>query len=132
MSYEYKLVADFNTVILGIEDRVLGLQIQDEYLLSHKQLVEEADEFLEASRKGDLVEAIDACIDSIVFSMGILYKLGITNEQFEDIFEVVMSANMTKKIGVKVGREGFDSEDAVKPDNWEGPESTIRRILYDT
>ena len=129
MKTQFSQVQTFNQEILGIDPRAKGVQPLEEAQLSHKQLTEEADEYLQAIKDGDYIGAIDGCIDSIVFAMGILYKLGITEDQFDDIFEVVMTANMMKKIGVKKGREGFGAADAVKPEGWVPPEETIARIL---
>jgi len=129
MSIEFDYVAQFNKVVLGLEPRDIGNQPRDEYLLSYMQLKEEADEFLLASKDGDIVDCVDACIDSIFFAMGIMYKLGLTSEQFDGCFAAVANANMAKKKGVKNNRLGFDSADAIKPQNFNSPEETIRKIL---
>lgn len=131
MKTPFSQVQKFNHEILGIAPRAKGPQPLSEAELSHRQLTEEADEYLQAIKDGDYIGAIDGCIDSIVFAMGILYKLGITEDQFDDIFEVVMTANMQKKIGVKKGREGFNASDAIKPEGWVPPEATIAKILAD-
>lgn len=129
MSREYEQVVEFNRVILGLEQRPHGLQSYAEAQLSFVQLKEESIEYLEAVTEKDLVKCVDACVDSIVFAMGILYKMGVTEEEFSTIFEVVMGANMTKKMGVKKGREGYDAADAYKPDDFVPPEEIIADIL---
>lgn len=129
MSKEFRLVSAFNQTVLGLAVRKHGLQDGEEARLSFAQLAEEAQEYMDANLEGDLPGAVDACIDSIVFAMGILFKMGVTEEEFDTIFEVVMNANMTKKIGVKAGREGFDAADAVKPTDFIPPEVFIKEIL---
>jgi len=129
MSKEWDAVVRFNQEILGIEPRVPHLQKIDEARLSHAQLTEEADEFLEATEQCDYIGAIDGVIDSMVFSIGILYKLGVTRAQYGEIFTAVMEANMSKQIGVKKGREGFDAADAIKPEDFVSPEDRIAQIL---
>lgn len=129
MATPFKRVEIFNQEILGIKPRNLGLQEFEECKLSYAQISEEADEFMTACIQQDYVKAIDACIDSIVFAKGILYKMGVDEELFHKIFAVVMDANMQKKIGIKKGREGFNAVDAVKPENWVSPESRIEELL---
>lgn len=130
MSKEFGLVVKFNQEVLGLAPRNHGVQDMAEASLSHRQLMEEAQEFIDAREVRDLIGCVDACIDSIVFAMGILYKMGVTQEEFSTIFEVVMDANMTKKPGIKAGREGFgDSKDAVKPVGFVAPEVFIKEIM---
>jgi len=125
----YNKVVKFNQDILHIEPRDQGLPEVDEYQLTYTQLAEEAEEYLMNCEVSDYVGAVDACIDSIFFALGALYKLGITEYQFYAIFDAVTECNMTKKKGVKNGREGFDADDAIKPNDWVGPEERIMEIL---
>lgn len=129
MCEKYKSVVEFNQKVLGIAQRSKVLQPVDEFKLSHKQLTEEANEFLEACEDFDYINAIDAVIDSLIFGFGILYKLGLSEREVDEIFAAVMEANMTKKLGVKAGREGFNAADAVKPVDFVSPETRIMRIL---
>ena len=131
MSEQYRKVMDFNKQVLGIIPPGRGLLDMDTINLSKTQLVEEALELLDAHEEGDFIGAVDACIDSIFFAMGVLYKMGVTENQFNIIFEVVSNANMSKKIGKARGREDHDALDAAKPDDWVGPEDLIKRILED-
>lgn len=129
MSKAFRMVERFNDQVLNIGARPHGLQPLDEADLSYTQLTEEAKEYLDARASHDLPGCVDAAMDSIVFSMGILYKMGVTDEEFDTIFEVIMNANMTKKKGVAKGREGFDAADAAKPDDFVAPEQMIMEIL---
>lgn len=129
MSKQFELVERFNREVLGIQPREHVLQSQDEMLLSSKQLTEEINEYMDAHEEGNYVESVDAIIDNMVFGLGILYKLGLTNSEFEQCFAAVMEANFTKKKGVKEGREGFDAADAIKPEDFVPPEARIAVIL---
>jgi len=122
-------VVEFNHDVLGIKDRRIKLQERSEAGLSYIQLLEEAEEFAEAYQKDDMVEAVDAVCDSIYFAYGILYKMGISEEKFNDIFSVIHNANMNKKLGTKKGREGYDAFDATKPEGWVAPEDQILEVL---
>lgn len=130
MSKEFEYVAEFNKKILGIKERPIGVQSEDEYNLSRTQLLEEAEEFFTSCKKSDVIGCIDACIDSIFFSLGILYKLGVTKEQYTKCFKAVFESNMTKKLGTKSNRKGYSSADATKPEKFISPEEKIREILY--
>lgn len=125
----YMMVAEFNKKVLKIMPRPLGVTEGHEAALSVRQLIEEAEELAEAVADKDLVNAIDAVIDSIYFAYGIMYKMGVTEEMLDNIFSIVHNSNMMKKKGVKKGREGFDAADANKPTSWEAPEDKIKRYL---
>lgn len=121
-------VFDFNAKVVGIEPRRLG-----EITPGHPEiswlvgvLQEEAQELAKAET---LVDQVDALIDSIVFAMGGLYRLGLTEEQALECFHAVMDANFEKKAGQKKGREVEGVKDAIKPEGWKGPEARIKEIL---
>lgn len=121
-------VFDFNARVVGIEPRLLGTitpgHPEIEWLVGVLQ--EEAQELAEAE---NLVDQVDALIDSIIFAMGGLYRLGLTEEQALKCFHAVMDANFGKKAGQKEGREVEGVKDAVKPEGWKGPEARIKEVL---
>ena len=121
-------VFDFNARVVGIEPRLLGTITPEhpemEWLVGVLQ--EEAQELAEAKT---LVDQVDALIDSIVFAMGGLYRLGLTKEQALECFHAVMDANFEKKAGQKEGREVEGVKDAIKPEGWKGPEARIKEVL---
>ena len=129
MSTQWQRVETFNRKVLGILPREHGLQDLKEAELSYTQLIEEAKEFLDARHALDYIGSIDAIIDSMVFSLGVLYKLGVTEKEFNQIFDTVMDSNMRKKVGVKQGREGFNALDAVRDEGFIPPEESISIIL---
>lgn len=121
-------VFDFNAQVVGIQPRLLGTITPEHpemgWLVGVLQ--EEAQELAEA---GNLVEQVDALVDSIIFAVGGLYRLGLTDEQALKCFHAVMDANFEKKSGQKEGREVEGVKDAVKPEGWKGPEARIKEIL---
>jgi predicted HAD superfamily Cof-like phosphohydrolase len=122
----FQRIFDFNQNILGIDPRLpLALKAEEKKWLVHC-LVEEADELTDAD---DRVDQVDSLVDSIVFAVGGLYRLGLTTEQAEACVFAVMDANFEKKAGQKAGRVYEGVQDAVKPEGWVGPEVRIRAIL---
>lgn len=65
------------------------------------------------------VDMIDAIMDLIYFALGRLYEIGVTQDDFDAMWDAIHTANMTKKRGNK-GRGSDD--DAIKPEGWQGPE----------
>ena len=130
-STRFGQAAEFNRRILKIEPRVVGMQPPEEAALSYTQLIEEAREYQEAIGKTDFVDCLDAIIDNLYFSYGILYKMGLDERLLNRLFDVVHCANMTKAQGVKTGREGFDAADAKKPKGWVDPKAQFKEILSD-
>lgn len=123
------MVMNFNQKILGIEPRPIGLMDPAEMSFSVKALTEEIEEMSLAFDKGDLVGVIDALADLDYFRRGILYKHGITPQLYDKIFAVVHECNMGKCLGTPKASRAELPEDAVKPDDWIGPEDEIRRLL---
>lgn len=121
-------VIEFNQQILDIQPRELGIMSEGEIRATDKALREEAEEFMEAFEKGDILGQADALFDSIYFAVGALYKMGLTGLQIEDGFMVVHECNMTKKKGI-VEKRGNPLGDAVKPVGWVPPEEGIAAVL---
>ena len=125
----YMMVQEFNREVLGVEvDSYADMTPNEEDLLI-VQMKEEISEFITACSDDDVVDKVDALIDSIYFAMGGLYRIGVTNEAFEKIFAVIHTANMTKKKGRVATRPGHSAPDAVKPEGWVPPEVQISVIL---
>ena len=127
----FSSVVEFNRQVLGIKPRPLGLPSLDEIKLSYTQLREEAKELVDAYGDDDYIGCVDAVIDTLYFTYGIAYKLGLTERQLNDMFLMVHQANMNKKKGVKKGREGFDAADASKPKDWVDPRESMKEYLND-
>lgn len=122
----FKRVFDFNQNVLGIDPRLpLALAGNEkEWLVGC--LHEEADELKDSA---DIVDQVDALVDSIIFATGGLYRLGLSVEQAEACVAAVMDANFQKKAGQKEGRIYEGVADAVKPEGWQPPETRIKEIL---
>jgi len=127
---KFKQVVEFNKNVLGISPRDLGMQSEEEFRLSVHQLTEEVLEIQEAYEDKDFIALIDGLHDLEYFLLGVMYKIGLTEDKHEQIFSAIHEANTKKVRGTKLSRQGYgDSADAVKPDGWVAPETAIARIL---
>ena len=124
----FEQVEQFNKEIIGI-DREPGPMPEDEVDFWIGTIQEELEEFEDAYRASDFPNQIDAVIDLLYFGVGALTRMGIPAHVSREIFNVVHSANMTKKKGQKQEREVVHQNDAVKPIDWESPEQKIMQIL---
>ncbi len=122
-------VINFNFDVLDIPKRPLGIQEQDEFSLSMHQLREEIEEIQDAYSQGDFIGVLDGLIDLEYFLLGIFYKNGVNEPTHSELFDAVHQANILKKQGIKAGREGYSSADAIKPKAWVDPEIMFARIL---
>jgi phosphoribosyl-ATP pyrophosphohydrolase len=81
-------------------------------------LLEEANEFHDAVRDGDLIEAADGLLDSVFFALGRLCEMGIPAQA---VWESIARANMAKQRGELSKRPGSLGHDAIKPTGWMAP-----------
>lgn len=65
-------------------------------VLRSRLLLEEANETIDAANRGDLLEIIDGCLDTIYVAIGWMLELGLTPEQINMAMEEVHASNMTK------------------------------------
>lgn len=146
LNYLVDLVFRFNREVVKIGDRPLYPLPLSETRWLRGALEEEAGELEEALEppirlggsgspvvdpevaREALVAQVDACGDAVIFALGGLARLGLTEEQATRCLLAIMAANFEKKAGVKPGREG--AADAIKPEGWVGPEARIRQILF--
>ena len=63
--------------------------------LRHRLMEEENNEYLEAAKKGDLVEVADALGDQLYILCGTILKHGLQNKIIE-VFEEIQRSNMSK------------------------------------
>lgn len=129
MASVFHKIVEFNQRVLKIDQRPIGLLNEAETEITVNCLNEEVREFEDAIHEGDLIGAIDALVDNIYFAVGGLYKLGLTPESIEACINEVHNANMEKKLGVNARRGDGQAADAVKPENWVGPEERITEVL---
>lgn len=130
-SLQFVQVSEFNRAVLNFpKPKEISLMSVDDSIMLGVALEEEAEEHFLARTIDDKVGCVDALIDSIYFAMGGLYKMGVTEEQFEKCFSLVHQANMTKKKGVKESRKiSGDPADAIKPKGWVSPEAKMKEVL---
>lgn len=121
-------VVQFNSRVLGIEQRPPASLCRQEFEHGAACLNEEVDEFIEAYNQGDYIGQIDALVDLNYFLLGLMYKLGLTPAQIYACQMAVHAANMTKKKGV-VAKRDTGAPDAVKPEGWIPPEARIAKIV---
>lgn len=121
-------VIRFNQQVLDIQPRELGVMVEGEANATVKALVEESQEFADAYHDQDILGQVDALIDSIYFAIGGLYKMGLSGVQIDAAFEAVHQCNMKKKLGI-VEKRNNPLGDAVKPQDWSGPEEALAEIL---
>ncbi len=124
------MIVEFNQTVLHVPQKQAVKGLTDaEYKLALKQLNEEISEFELADEESDLVGEIDALADLVYFAIGIMYKIGLTPSEIEQVFSAVHAANMTKKIGVKSSRVVENAVDAIKQDGFQDPKHIILEII---
>lgn len=122
-----RTIYDFNHQVVGVKVDSPCMLDRDQKLWLQKALNEEAQELVDAPA---LVDQVDALIDSAIFAVGGLCRLGIAPEAAEACFHAVMDANFQKKAGQKKGRITGGVKDAIKPEDWRGPEERIHAIIF--
>lgn len=70
------------------------------------------------------VDRLDKHLDIIVFSLGSIYKLGLSPQQAMKALGIVAQANLQK---LHVGQDAEGKQQ--KPDNFVGPEAQLQKIL---
>lgn len=138
MSKQFKDVVEFNQDIIKLAPTEFLSQERVEWFKNtiNEELseFEKANDDYIAAKKcnadaetllGCQVDMMDAIIDLIYFAFGRLYEIGITEDDFDAMWNAVHESNMTKKRGNK-GRGSDD--DAIKPEGWQGPEQKF--IIY--
>lgn len=131
---EMSKVYEFNNhflLPLGNENLLMqGQELTEAFDYRLKFLEEEVYEFQEAMLERDRVKALDALIDLVYVAMGTALFMGVSPSQWDEAFDVVHRANMTK---IRTSRpadskrgSGFD---VIKPEGFVPPEDLIRKIL---
>lgn len=119
-------VKEFHEVFrIGSREVPEGSIPEAEYILRHRLMQEENDEYLEACRRGDIVEIADALGDKMYILFGTILKHGLQHK-IEEVFEEIQRSNMSKldANGQPIFREDgkiMKSERYFKPD--------IRKVL---
>jgi predicted HAD superfamily Cof-like phosphohydrolase len=91
---------------------------------------EELSEFVQSYANQDRVGMFDALLDLVYVAYGTALFMGITAEQWKAGMDAVHLANISK---VRAKHEGESARgtrlDVVKPEGWQGPETTLKGIL---
>lgn len=89
-------VRKFHDVFLiGNEEKPIAKVGEDTYLLRHRLMHEENEEYLQACKEGDLVEIADALGDLLYIWCGTVLKHGM-QDIISEIFEEIQRSNMSK------------------------------------
>lgn len=119
-------VAQFHDVFrIGNRNEPTGTVPDEEAMLRFNLLKEENEEYLEACRRGDVVEIADALGDILYIAFGTILRHGLQHK-IEEVFNEIHRSNMSKldKNGEPVFREDgkvMKSELYFRPD--------IRKVL---
>jgi predicted HAD superfamily Cof-like phosphohydrolase len=118
-------VKEFHEVFLIGSNEAPTTIAENEYQLRHRLMAEETEEYLEACRKGDLVEIADALGDQLYILFGTILKHGL-QYKIEEVFDEIHRSNMSKldENGKPVVRE--DGK-ILKSDRYFRPD--IRKVL---
>lgn len=88
-------------------------------------MLEEINEFMEATKNRDIVEQADAMIDTIYFALGTLVEMGVFPDE---LFYIVQEANMSKLWSD--GRPYYnDMGKVIKPQGWQDPHSKLELAI---
>ncbi len=121
MNKEYMEVREFHKAFGHPVANTPTLLSKDRAKKRYAWILEEINEFLEATEKQDIVEQADAMIDTIYFALGTLVEMGVEPDQ---LFEIVQHANMSKLF--PDGKTHYNEMGKViKPDNWENPHKKL-------
>lgn len=86
---------------------------------------EERTEINDAWMERSVVGFVDGCLDKAYFALGRVLECGFPVGAG---FEAVHEANMAKERGEQAKRPGSMGYDAVKPNDWTGPEKTLEAL----
>lgn len=96
----------FQEIIQAVEAFHTAFKIENNYQpttelsaadieLRHRLMAEENEEYLEAAKKGDLVEVADALGDMLYILCGTILKHGL-QDKIEEVFAEIQGSNMSK------------------------------------
>ena len=121
MNKEYYEVKKFHQVFgLPYSDVPVPLTLE-RAKRRYSWILEEINEFVDASEKQDLVEQADAMIDTIYFALGTLVEMGI---EPDELFSIVQNANMSKLW--PDGKPHYNNiGKVIKPEGWEDPHQKL-------
>lgn len=115
MNKEYEEVKKFQKAFGHPYSDKPTLLTYERALKRYRWMLEEINEFLEASKNQDIVEQADAMIDTMYFALGTLVEMGVKPDK---LFYIVQEANMSKLFSD--GKPHYNEMGKViKPDGWQ-------------
>jgi predicted HAD superfamily Cof-like phosphohydrolase len=95
MKNNIEKVAHFHEVFKIGNNNSPTLLSEDENMLRYNLLKEENEEYLEASKRGDMVEIADALGDILYITFGTIMRHGLQHKM-QDVFDEIQRSNMSK------------------------------------
>jgi predicted HAD superfamily Cof-like phosphohydrolase len=95
MQEQIKKVAAFHRVFKQTQADEPTLIPEDDFILRHKLMSEENQEYIEACWNGDIVEIADALGDQLYILCGTILKHGM-QYKIEEVFNEIHESNMSK------------------------------------
>jgi predicted HAD superfamily Cof-like phosphohydrolase len=95
MEEQIKKVAAFHRVFKQTQADEPTLIPENDFLLRHKLMAEENDEYKDACWNGDIVEIADALGDQLYILCGTILKHGM-QYKIEEVFNEIHESNMSK------------------------------------
>lgn len=95
MKNQIEKVAQFHRVFKQTQADEPTLIPEDDFILRHKLMSEENDEYKEACWNGDIVEIADALGDQLYILCGTMLKHGM-QYKIEEVFNEIHESNMSK------------------------------------
>jgi predicted HAD superfamily Cof-like phosphohydrolase len=113
-------VEEFHNIFRIGNASEIGLIAEKDYTLRYNLIKEENEEYLEACKKGDIVEIADALGDQLYILFGTILKHGLQHK-IEEVYDEIHRSNMSKldSNGQPVLREDgkiLKSENYFRPD----------------
>ena len=95
MKNKLKSVHEFHEIFkIGNADKITVLD-EANYTLRYNLMKEENEEYLEAAKRGDMVEVADALGDQLYILCGTILKHGLQHK-IEEVFDEIHRSNMSK------------------------------------
>jgi len=95
MEKQLKAVEEFHNVFMQTNGEEPQLIPEDDFILRHKLMAEENQEYIEACWNKDLVEIADALGDQLYILCGTILKHGLQHK-IEEVFKEIHRSNMSK------------------------------------
>lgn len=122
---EFNMVKDFHLAFNHPVSEKPTLLSEERAKARYSWMLEEINEFLVATKNGDIYEMADAMIDEIYFALGTLVEMGIPPAK---LFAAVQKANMSKLW--TDGKSHYnDIGKVIKPEGWKDPHAQIKQII---